>query len=90
MKSRKDVFIEVDIIASRVLGDVNQPFCIHRVRFSNDKYAIIRAATGLCFHTGGVIERHDNAWFYNQVKIRLFGFEYLGEKESIRQFFENS
>ncbi|SUQ57677.1 Uncharacterised protein [Raoultella terrigena] len=72
------------------LGDVNQPFCIHRVRFSNDKYAIIRAATGLCFHTGGVIERHDNAWFYNQVKIRLFGFEYLGEKESIRQFFENS
>ena len=88
MKTRKDVFIEGDILASRHPGEANQPFCIHRVRFNNGKYAIIRAATGLCFLPGEMIQRQGNEWFYNRVKIRLLGFEYLDEKESARQFIE--
>jgi len=35
-----------------------------------------------------MIQRQGNEWFYNRVKIRLLGFEYLDEKESARQFIE--
>lgn len=89
MKTSKVVLIEGDIIGSRLSGEINQPFCIHRVRFSNDKYAIVRVASGQCFAPGEIIERHGNEWFYNHEKIRLLGFEYLDEKESARQFHEH-
>ena len=42
----------------------------------------------LCFIPGEMIQRQGNEWFYNHVKIRLLGFEYLDEKESARQFIE--
>ncbi|MDM2942360.1 hypothetical protein OGY01_07880 [Citrobacter sp. Cm038] len=88
MKTRKAVFIEGDIIASRLLGEASQPFCIHRVMFNNGKYAIVRAASGICFKTGDIIQRNENEWFYNHTKIRLLSFEYLEEDESGRQLLE--
>ncbi|POT56583.1 hypothetical protein C3432_14320 [Citrobacter amalonaticus] len=88
MKLKKSVFIEGNIISSRRPGEANQPFCIHRVRFSNDKYAIVREASGVCFKPGDMIQRNDCEWFYNHTPIRLLSFEYLNEEESGRQFLE--
>ncbi|MGV4199087.1 hypothetical protein [Citrobacter murliniae] len=88
MKTRKAVFIEGDIIANRLLGEASHPFCIHRVMFNNGKYAIVRAASGICFKTGDIIQRNENEWFYNHTKIRLLSFEYLEEDESGRQLLE--
>ncbi|MDN8600101.1 hypothetical protein Q0A17_11850 [Citrobacter sp. S2-9] len=88
MKNKKVVFIEGHIIANRLFGDASPPFCIHRVMFSNGKYAIVRAASGICFKPGDVIQRNDCEWFFNDEKTRLLSFEYLGENESQRQLLE--
>lgn len=88
MKTGKPVFIEGHIVANRLTGEVNQPFCIHRVKFSNEKYAIVRALSGICFNPGQIIERLDGEWFCNHTRIQLLSFEYLEEKESGRQFLE--
>lgn len=88
MKNKKAVFIEGHIIANRLFGDARPPFCIHRVMFSNGKYAIVRAASGICFSPGDVIQRNDCEWFFNDEKTRLLSFEYLEENESQRQLLE--
>lgn len=88
MKDKKSVFIEGDILSKSCHGQIGQHFCIHRVRFSNDKYAIVREASGICFKPGEVIQRNDCNWFYNLIPIRLLSFEYVGEDESRRQFLE--
>ncbi|MCU6668187.1 hypothetical protein M8013_05370 [Enterobacteriaceae bacterium H4N4] len=88
MKSKKVVFIEGDIIFSRVSGETGSPFCIHIIRFKNGKYAIIRAASGICFKPGDILQRTDNEWLCDYRKIRLLPFEYLNEEESRRQFIE--
>ncbi|MDN8540467.1 hypothetical protein QZH36_03225 [Erwinia sp. BC051422] len=88
MKPRKNVFFEGNIIDNRKLGGENQPFFIHRVVFTNGKYAIVRAASGVCFRPGENIQRNDSEWLYNHEKIRLLSFEYLEEKESVRQLLE--
>lgn len=88
MKSEKSVFIEGNILSNSCHGQAGQPFCIHRVRFSNGKYAIVREAAGICFNPGEIIHRHDCEWFYNHARIRLLSFEYLNDDESIRQFLE--
>ncbi len=72
MKSKKSVFIEGHILSKSCHGQAGQPFCIHRVRFSNGKYAIIREVSGICFKTGEIIQRNDCEWFYKLTKIRLF------------------
>ena len=90
MKTKKTVFIEGDILSSSRHGQPGQPFCIHRVRFSNGKYAIVREASGICFKAGEVIQRNDCEWFYNLTKIHLLSFEYLEDDESRRQFLEYS
>lgn len=88
MKAKKAVFIEGVIIENCLFGERQQSFCIHRVKFGDDKFAIVRAASGLCFEPGSIIVRNESEWFYNHVKVRLLGFEYLEEKESIRRFHE--
>lgn len=88
MKSKKVVFIEGDIICSRVSGETGNPFCIHMIRFKNGKYAVIRAASGICFKPGESIQRADSEWLCGYGKIRLLPFEYLNEEESRRQFNE--
>lgn len=88
MKSKKSLFIEGYILSKSCHGQVGQPFCIHRVRFSNGKYAIIREASGICFKLGDNIQRNDCEWFYKLTKIRLLSFEYLEDDESKRQFLE--
>lgn len=88
MKSKKSVFIEGHILSNSCHGQAGQPFCIHRVSFSNGKYAIIREALGICFKPGEIIQRNDCEWFYKLTKIRLLSFEYLDDDESRRQFLE--
>lgn len=48
MKSKKSIFIEGHILSNSCHGQVGQSFCIHRARFNNGKYAIIREASGIC------------------------------------------
>lgn len=88
MKSKKSIFIEGHILSNSCHGQVGQSFCIHRARFNNVKYAIIREASGICFKPGEIIQRNDCEWFYNLTKIRLLSFEYLEDDESRRQFLE--
>lgn len=88
MKTRKAAFIEGQIMAIRLLGEANQPFCIHRVMFSNGKYAIVRAASGVCFHTGDTIQRQNSEWFFNNTHLHLLPFQYIKEDESQRQLIE--
>lgn len=88
MKDKKSVFIEGDILSNSCHGQIGQHFYIHRVKFSNGKYAIVREASGICFKPGEVIQRNDCYWFYNLIPIRLLSFEYVGEDESRRQFLE--
>ncbi len=88
MKSKKSVFIEGHILSKSCHGQAGQPFCIHRVRFSNGKYAIIREASGTCFKPGEIIQRNDCEWFYKLTPIRLLSFEYLEDDESRRRFLE--
>ncbi len=88
MKSKKSFSIEGYILSNSCHGQAGQPFCIHRVRFSNGKYAVVREASGICFKPGEIIQRNDCKWFYNFTQIRLFSFEYLEDDESRRQFIE--
>lgn len=88
MKSKKSFSIEGCILSNSCHGQAGQPFCIHRVRFSNGKYAVVREASGICFKPGEIIQRNDCQWFYNFTQIRLFSFEYLEDDESRRQFIE--
>jgi len=88
MKSKKSFSIEGYILSNSCHGQAGQPFCIHRVRFSNGKYAVVREASGICFKPGEIIQRNDCQWFYNFTQIRLFSFEYLEDDESRRQFIE--
>ncbi len=88
MKSKKSFSIEGYILSNSCHGQAGQPFCIHRVRFSNGKYAVVREASGICFKPGEIIQRNDCQWFYNFTQIRLFSFEYLENDESRRQFIE--
>ena len=88
MKSKKTVFIEGHILSNSCHGQAGQLFCIHRVRFSNGKYAIIRVASGICFKPGEIIQLNDCEWFYKFTKILLLSFEYLDDDESRRQFLE--
>lgn len=86
MKSKKDVLIKGHIIGVRKSGEIYQPYCIHWVKFTNDKYALIRLVSGQCLCSGDMIQRLEDKWFSNETNIRLLGFEYLEEKESARQF----
>ncbi|PLY46827.1 hypothetical protein F153LOC_05145 [Lelliottia sp. F153] len=88
MKTRKAVFIEGHIVANRRLGESCQPFCIHSVMFSNGKYAIVRADSGICFNPGEIIQRYDCEWFFHEQKIHLLPFQYIKENESLRQLSE--
>lgn len=88
MKSNKSFFIEGHILSNSCHGQAGQTFCIHRVRFSNGKYAIIREASGIYFKPGEIIQRNNGEWFYKLTKIRLLAFEYLEDNESRRQFLE--
>ena len=88
MKSKKSFSIEGNILANSYHGQAGQPFCIHRVRFSNGKYAIVQEASGICFKPGDIIQRNDCEWFYKTTQIRLLSFEYLEDNESRRQFLE--
>lgn len=88
MKSKKSVFIEGEILSNSHHGQTGQSYCIHRVRFTNGKYAVVREVSGICFKPGEVIQRNDGEWFYNLTKIRLLSFEYLECSESRRQFIE--
>ncbi|MNZ12519.1 hypothetical protein D3C78_293970 [compost metagenome] len=88
MKTNKNYFIEGKIIENRLLGEPNKIFCIHRVMFNNGRYAIVRAASGICFAPGEIIQRNDGEWFYKQSKTPLLSFEYMEENESCRQLIE--
>ncbi|MEW5560551.1 hypothetical protein AB1287_09930 [Enterobacter asburiae] len=88
MKSKKSVFIVGEILSNSLHGQAGQSYCIHRVRFNNGKYAVVREASGMCFKPGECIQRNDCQWFYNFTQIRLLSFEYLDDDESRRQFIE--
>lgn len=88
MKSKKSLPFDGHILSNSCHGQVGQPFFIHRVRFSNGKYAIVREVSGICIKPGEIIHRIDCEWFYNLTKIRLLSFEYLEDNESRRQFTE--
>lgn len=79
---KKTVSIEGHILSKSCHGLVGQSFCIHRVRFSNEKYAIVREGSGICFKPGEIIQRNNCKWFYNLDYIRLLSFEYLEVDES--------
>ena len=87
MKKMK-VFSEGFIIDKRCFGEGAQPFCIHRVRFTNGKYGIVRARSGVCFNPGDIIIKNETGWQYDQKQVYLLAFEYVDENETIRQFVE--
>ncbi|MGG9687778.1 hypothetical protein ACQ9K0_10200 [Klebsiella michiganensis] len=88
MKSKKSVFIVGEILSTSLHGQAGQSYCIHRFRFNNGKYAVVREASGMCFKQGEFIQRNDCQWFYNFTQIRLLSFEYLDDDESRRKFLE--
>lgn len=72
MKSKKSVFIEGHIMSNSCHGQPGQPFCIHRVRFSNGKYAIIRVASGICSNQAKLFNETIVSGFINLPKFGFF------------------
>lgn len=72
MKSKKSVFIEGHILSNSCHGQAGQPFCIHRVRFSNGKYAIIRMASGYVSNQAKLFNETIVSGFINLPKFGFF------------------
>ena len=84
MKIKHAMPIEGHIVASRRMGETSNPFCIHNVMFNNGKFAVVRAASGICLKPGDTLHRNESAWFCNNIQTHLLPFEYIEENESQR------
>lgn len=88
MKIKVAAFIEGYIVANSHHGDAGNLFCIHNVKFSNGRHAIVRDISGRCFCPGDTIQRYYAEWFFNSVQLHLLPFDYVDESEARRQFKE--
>lgn len=88
MSHKNEKIIEGYVIETLLRGEISHPVCIHRVKFTNGKFALIRSVGNVCFVAGASIRREKSYWSLHNTKIRLLPFEYISETESKRRFQE--
>ncbi|TCW15283.1 hypothetical protein EDF73_103312 [Raoultella sp. BIGb0138] len=89
MKKHSEDILDGYVIETQFRGEKSHPVCIHRVKFTNGKFALIRSVANGCFIPGTVLRREKPGWLMNNANINLLPFEYISEIESERRFQED-